>query len=65
MRTILAIPILILATCSCGPENKEVTDEQIDTGSRDEALDTIANTRQDGVDTNEDDTTDKALLSEL
>ncbi|MEJ8755974.1 hypothetical protein WG947_03120 [Pontibacter sp. H259] len=61
MRTTVALALLLLMACSCGPKNQEVTDEQIETGGREEALDSIANTRQDGVNTVEDDTTDKQL----
>jgi len=65
MRTILALTLLILATSSCGPENKKVTDEQVDTAAQEETLDTIGKPQQDGVDTNEDDTTDRALPTKL
>jgi hypothetical protein len=49
MKTTYLLAILILAV-SCGPKNEEVTDEQIEIGSRTEVLDSIANTREDGVD---------------
>jgi hypothetical protein len=43
--------LLLVALCGCEPKNQEVTDEQIETGSRTEVLDSIANTREDGVKT--------------
>ena len=61
MKATSIIFILLLLNCSCGPDNKEVTTKQVETGNREEALDSIANTEEDGVNTVEDDTTDKQL----
>ena len=49
MKALYLIIVLILAV-GCGPKNDEVTDEHVETGTRTEVLDTIANTREDGVD---------------
>lgn len=43
--------LLLLTIYSCGPKNEEVTDEQVETGSRTEVLDSIANVPEDGVTT--------------
>ncbi|HEY4652544.1 MAG TPA: hypothetical protein VIG72_14075 [Pontibacter sp.] len=54
MKTIHTATIVLLITCSCGPKNKEVTRQQVETGTRTEALDSIANTRKDAVRTDKD-----------
>ena len=43
------LALLLLTIYSCGPKNEEVTDEQVETGSRTQVLDSIANTREDAV----------------
>ncbi|MBC5772541.1 hypothetical protein H8S95_00565 [Pontibacter sp. KCTC 32443] len=48
-KTTAMLAIVVVIMGSCGPENKKVTDEQIETGGRTEVLDSIANTREDGV----------------
>lgn len=53
----LLILCLLLAFSSCGPKNEEVTNDQIDTGSREEALDSVTDTQKDVVQTDEYDTT--------
>ncbi|NDK55249.1 hypothetical protein [Pontibacter fetidus] len=50
--------LLLLTMYSCGPKNQEVTDEQVETGSRTEVLDSVANTREDAVRIDENDTVD-------
>jgi hypothetical protein len=52
MKTITKVlPLVLLLACSCGPKNEEVTQEQVETQQPHEALDSIANTRKDGVKT--------------
>ncbi|GAB3204234.1 hypothetical protein ABID22_002997 [Pontibacter aydingkolensis] len=41
--------MLLLIAFSCSPKNEEIKDEQIALGSKEKALDSIANTEQDGV----------------
>lgn len=52
------MPLLSCFTLlSCTPKNEEVTNEQIEVGSANEVLDTIANTRKDGLQTDENNIT--------
>ncbi|WP_347158450.1 hypothetical protein [Pontibacter chitinilyticus] len=48
--------MLLLAATACSPKNEEVTNEQIETGSKAQALDTISNMRKDAVKTDENNT---------
>ncbi|MCC9134918.1 hypothetical protein ACFSKU_19535 [Pontibacter silvestris] len=46
----------LLLTFSCSPKNEEVQDEQVEVGPPAQALDSIVDTRKDGVRTDENDT---------
>ena len=45
--------LLLLLLAACSPKNEEVTDKQIELGTDGQALDTIANTKKDGLKTDE------------
>jgi len=56
MKNTLYLLGLTLAVYACGPKNEEVKDEQVTVAPPAEALDSIANTKKDGVLTDENDT---------
>jgi len=45
--------LLLAAALACSPKNEEVTDQQVETAPQQEALDSIANTAQDGLKTDQ------------
>lgn len=62
MRALKPILAILVLASSCGPDNQEVTDEQVETGNRVEVLDSIANTRKDALRTDENELTESLPL---
>lgn len=57
MKSVTQLACLYLLLFACTPQNEEVTEEQIDTKSTEEVVDTLANTRQDAVNIDENNQT--------
>lgn len=57
MKSYIQTAILLLTLLGCGPKNEEVTNEQIETDSVTQGLDSIANVQKDAVRTDENDIT--------